>query len=395
MVSPTISQVKIKGFRNFKNSTITLNDKSLIIGANDTGKTNLIWAIRILMDRSLSDLDIEPTDADFYAYDETDFIDIVLKFVNVTEDCVVSKQKGAISDHDELFLAYRAERDPVTNSKKYSFYSGSSENLMEEIEDRYYRKVINLEYISSRRDFHRFIGKEKRNLFQVAKENRTDTEKISDDKLLRKIKKNLDVIDTDIPSLFFVSKATSSINEELSKLSVHHDKQEIVFDTNSSNIENFVENVSISSKSGNKSIVIGGDGRLNQIYLSLWAAKNDVSEDSLKEFTIVCIEEPEALLHPHQQRKLAEYLRQSIKGQVIISSHSPQIACEYSPNSIIRLFSEDSGTEAASNGCSQIIEEAFEDFGYRMSIIPAEAFFSSVVLLVEGVSEELFYKTLS
>lgn len=282
-----LSQIKIKGFRNFKNATIDLNEKSLIIGANDIGKTNLIYAIRILLDRSLSDYDIEPADADFYAYEETHFINIILKFINVTEDCVVSKLKGAISDNDELFLAYQAERDPVTNSKSYSFLAGSSENLMEEIEDRYYRKVINLEYISSRRDFHRFIGKEKRSLFQIAKENRTETEKTSDDKLLDKIKKNLNIVDTDIPSLFFVSKATSSINEELSKLSIHHDKQQIVFDTNASNIENFVDNVSISSKTGNKSITIGGDGRLNQIYLSLWAAKNEVSEESIKQYTIV------------------------------------------------------------------------------------------------------------
>ncbi len=50
---------------------------------------------------------------------------------------------------------------------------------------------------------------------------------------------------------------------------------------------------------------------------------------------------------------------------------------------------------AASNGCSQIIDEAFFDFGYRLSIIPSEAFFADVVFLIEGPSEELFYKTLS
>jgi putative ATP-dependent endonuclease of OLD family len=35
------------------------------------------------------------------------------------------------------------------------------------------------------------------------------------------------------------------------------------------------------------------------------------------------------------------------------------------------------------------------DFGYRLNIIPAEAFFASVVFLVEGPSEELFYKALA
>ena len=33
--------------------------------------------------------------------------------------------------------------------------------------------------------------------------------------------------------------------------------------------------------------------------------------------------------------------------------------------------------------------------GYRMSILPAEAFFASAVLLVEGPSEMLFYNVLA
>lgn len=32
----------IKGFRNFKNVTVNFNEHSLMIGANDVGKTNLI-----------------------------------------------------------------------------------------------------------------------------------------------------------------------------------------------------------------------------------------------------------------------------------------------------------------------------------------------------------------
>ena len=111
--------------------------------------------------------------------------------------------------------------------------------------------------------------------------------------------------------------------------------------------------------------------------------------------SIFCIEEPEAHLHPHQQRKLADYINQSFTGQVLLSSHSPQIASEFNPNSIVRLQNTKGATTAASNGCSEIVDAAFIDFGYRMSIIPAEAFFSDIVFLVEGPSEEMFYKTLA
>jgi putative ATP-dependent endonuclease of OLD family len=390
-----LASIKLQGFRNFKKAKINLAKKSLIIGSNDVGKTNLLWAIRLLLDRSLSDYDIEPKDTDFYAFDETNSFTIQLHFDDVTEDCVVSKLKGKIGDDNKLVLAYQAFRDKTTKVKTYKLFAGPTKDLLEEIEDRYYRKVLNVKYISSRRDLHNYINREKGYLFQIAKENREEDEVTQDEKLYSEIQSQLKNVDEKIPKLNFISSATNTINDELSKLSLHHTKQKIVFDVSSSNVDNFINSVSIASKSNEQSVLIGGDGRLNQIYLALWASRNELTKDSLKEVTIFCIEEPEAHLHPHQQRKLADYLNSSIKGQVLLTSHSPQIASEFSPNSLVRLFNKNGETKAASNGCSEIIDKAFKDFGYRLSIIPAEAFFSDVVFLVEGISEELFYKTLS
>lgn len=390
-----LATVQLQGFRNFKKAKINIAKKSLIIGANDVGKTNLLWAIRLLLDRSLSDYDLEPKDSDFYCFEETNELTIQLHFEDVKEDCVVSKLKGKIGDDNKLILAYKAYRDKTTKAKTYQLFAGSNTDSLEEIEDRYYRKVLNIKYISSRRDLHNYINREKSYLFQIAKENREEEEIAHDEKLYSEIQSQLKSVDENIPKLHFISSATNTINYELTKLSLHHTKQKIVFDASSSNVNNFINNVSIASKSNEQNVLIGGDGRLNQIYLALWASRNELTKDSLKEVTIFCIEEPEAHLHPHQQRKLADYLSLSIKGQVLLTSHSPQIASEFSPNSIIRLYNKNGATKAASNGCSEIIDKAFNDFGYRLSIIPTEAFFSDVVLLVEGISEELFYKTLS
>lgn len=141
--------------------------------------------------------------------------------------------------------------------------------------------------------------------------------------------------------------------------------------------------------------MLGGDGRNNQILLALWKARSVLEHDQDSEVVIYCVEEPEAHLHPHQQRKLANYLISELPGQTIVTTHSPQIAASYRPDSIVRLLHQRGTSHAASWGCSDCIDDAWKGLGYRMSILPAEAFFASAVMLVEGPSEMLFYSALA
>ncbi|MGN6265816.1 MAG: ATP-dependent nuclease [Ginsengibacter sp.] len=386
-----ITQLKLTGYRNFKKAIINVSEKTLIIGSNDIGKSNMLYAMRILLDRSLSEWDVEPKDSDFYCYNDTKELTITIKFEKVVEDCIVSKLPGKISDDGILYLSYRAWRD----THEYKFYAGFQEDRLEEIQERFYRKVLHLKYISSNRDLYSYIKKEKRNLLKSAQNKRIEVEIELDDKKLSEIEKNLQSANEKISTLSYVTKATLSINSELKELSFHHSGQEVVFDVGASDVNSFVENLHLASKVNNSNLAIGGDGRNNQIFLALWAARNEIQEENPLEVTFYCIEEPEAHLHPHQQRKLAEYLVKTLKGQVFITSHSPQIASEFSANSIIRLLQKGKSTNAASKGCSKIIEAAIYDFGYRLNVIAAEAFFANAVLLVEGPSEVLFYKVLA
>ena len=139
-----IKTIYLEGFRNFKNATISFSEKSVVIGSNDIGKTNLLYAMRLLLDKSLSEAGIEPKDTDFYAYEPTNSFEIRIEFDDVVEECVIAKLRQNISDDRKLVLAYKAERQPASKKIEYKLFAGRDKDNLAEIDSRFYFKTLNL-----------------------------------------------------------------------------------------------------------------------------------------------------------------------------------------------------------------------------------------------------------
>lgn len=386
-----ISEVIIKGFRNFKDAKFNFNKHTAIMGFNDIGKTNLIYAIRLLLDKNISESEMELDEADFFVYEDTNNIEIIIKFDEITEDFVLAKLRESVSDDGTLFLKYTISK----NNPEYKLFMGSSLALLEEIQGRYYLKAFNLKYVGSSRNLSTFIQKEKKILIEKAKESRSATDIASDTTIEGRVESSLASLNTDVRDISYVKNATSKINDELNKLSFKNESQKLILDMAGDDINALLQKVNLAALTNEKLLAIGGDGKLNQIFLALWTNKYNIDLGELNEVSFYCIEEPEAHLHPHQQRKLSEYLAETLNNQVIITTHSPQIISEFKPNSIIKLYEENGASFGANDGCSSEIEDELFNFAHRLDIISTEAFYANLVFLVEGQSEILFYKTLS
>ena len=61
-----ISRVNVVNFRNFQNLDVPLHDNAVIVGENTVGKSNLLHALRLVLDPSLPDTARQLRPEDFW-----------------------------------------------------------------------------------------------------------------------------------------------------------------------------------------------------------------------------------------------------------------------------------------------------------------------------------------
>ena len=383
-----IEKIHIKGFRNFDDEVITFQDKTLIIGANDVGKTNLIYALRLLFDKSISERDLELTDSDYNAYSGTSQIEITVTITGIVEECLLSTFGGSVKD-GTLLIRY-------TNSKNdtYRLLVGFSEETLTEITTRQYIRRLNMQCVDTNRDLIGFLKHERIQMLRLAKEKLSEEAAAEDAHKATEIQEKLDSINAQVSSMHYITSALDQVNQELGKLSIHNEDQTVQFVAGESDAGKLLDNLALAYSSSDHPLTLGGDGRNNQIFLATWIAKQNIQK-SIDHVTFYAIEEPEAHLHPHQQRKLSEYIQNHFDDQVFITSHSPHIASRFDPQGIVRLYPKAKFTHAACGGCSEMLKKVIANFGYRLNALSAEVFFSDGVFLVEGTSEVLMYNALA
>lgn len=392
-----LSRVKIKNYRNFFDEDISLNNETIIIGPNDVGKTNLLMAIRILLDKSLSYLDLEPEERDFNIFSDEEEITIILEFSEISEnsESFIYASLGQDIEDSKMYLMYKGYKN---SEEKFKFFMSAKEDKesFHEIPGRNkYINLINCVYLDSTRQLKSFLKKSKANIINSYKQKRDSKEIDDDNNLILEIDKQVNYLNQKVENVSYISKSTEFIKSELSEMSSHNDNLDIKFSSYNDTNE-IMDNVELITQVDGKNVNIGGDGRSNQIYMSMWIKEKNEKYDDSKQFVIFILEEPESHLHFPLQSMTIRQLLKKINSQLIVTSHSPQVVLEFNPFSIVKLsYNKDKKTIVSNNGCSKELEDDVIKFGYRYNLITGSMFFSSGAFLVEGVSELLIYKYIS
>jgi len=110
-----------------------------------------------------------------------------------------------------------------------------------------------------------------------------------------------------------------------------------------------------------------------------------------RNYTLVCIEEPEAHLHPHLQRKVFQKLFAEETEEplgLFLTTHSPNIASVAPIRSIVVLkATPNNGTHAFSLARLKLSDREIEDLQRYLDTTRADILFSRGIIFVEGDAE--------
>lgn len=381
----------IKNFRNFEDISIELDNKNVLFGMNDIGKTNFLYALRVLFDKNIRKQNL--VDSDYYKKNTDIPIEIIVKIdISDTEDDnsqkLRAKLKGAIlSKQDIVYIKLFALYDEKEMLGIPELYWGGDLNDLEQIKSRgtFYDidYVFNVTYIDSYVDLYSLFKKNANSLLV----NETEQDKAILDDILH----TCNDLNTHISQLSGVKKFENNIAPEYKNFR-HEDisvsvKSEIAIKGLYSNLVPYIK------KDGDDSLYpTSGEGRKKFLVYSIFNIL--AKEEAEKKINLFLVEEPENHLHRSMQISLSYNLFQNNPYQFLfLTTHSPYILAEMDNVNLVRIYNED---KIVSKSTLYSVPSEFSHQRKMLNRGLVEAVFADKVLLVEGPSEcVLFGKILS
>ena len=387
-----LRELQIRNFRKIDALTMRFpHGLTVLVGENNSGKTTIVDALRLMLFSS-RDLDsLRLTEDDFRAGTEHAPIEISCRFTGLEDEDEVHFQECLVDvggGRFEMQVNARVEFNETTNRCNVKMWGGETEGGS--LPSNHYDRLATI-YLQPLRDPERGLrpgqhSQVSRLIDCLTKEDqRADFENIATD------------ANEKIRVLKPVKDARGDINAQMAAIAGSElaQKTELIFTDPTfrriiAGLQPEIEGLPFA---------LNGLGYNNLIFTS--ATLGTLRRSPQFSFRSILVEEPEAHLHPQLQMLLLKHLadvasnHEGNEVQVIASSHSPILASQAPIDSVVSVHDVD-GKVSTVSVCSITIDDKIKKKLQRyLDATRGELFFARRILMVEGIAEALLLPVLA